>query len=109
VLGYFPVPAGAQVADTVVLDQKVVIIFSRISPANVVAFYTAELPQAGYKIASSETLGLGGGTATIEFSGRGYTGEIAAVTDFTAAPGTPAANVPGLGHKNVTSVELMPG
>ena len=31
-----------------------------------------------------------------------------AVTDFTAAPGTPAVNLPGLGHKDVTSVELMP-
>ena len=109
VLGYFPVPAGAKVADNVVLDEKVIIIFSRITPANVMAFYAAALPQAGYRIASSEMLSLGGGTATIEFSGRGYTGEIAAVTNFTAAPGTPAANVPGLGHKNVTSVELTPG
>jgi len=109
VLGYFPVPAGAKVADNVVLDEKVIIIFSRITPANVMAFYTAALPQAGYRIASSEMLSLGGGTAAIEFSGRGFTGEIAAVTNFTAAPGTPAANIPGLGHKDVTSVELMPG
>jgi len=108
-LGYFPVPAGAKVADSVVLDERVIIIFSRITPAQVMAFYTAELPRAGYRITGSEMLSMGGGTAAIEFSGRGFTGEIAAVSDFTAAPGTPAVNIPGLGHKDVTSVELMPG
>jgi hypothetical protein len=108
-LGYFPVPAGAKVADNVVLDERVIIIFSLITPAKVLAFYNAALPRAGYKISGSEMLSLGGGTGVIEFSGRGFRGEIAAVTKFTAAPGAPAANIPGLGHKDVTSVELTPG
>ncbi len=108
-LGYFPVPAGAKVADNVVLDQQVIIIFSMITPAQVLAFYTSALPRAGYKITGSEMVSEAGGTAAIEFSGRGFTGEIAAVTKFTATSGAPAANIPGLGNKDVTSIELMPG
>lgn len=108
-LGYFQVPAGAKVAYNVVLDQKVIIIFSGITAADVMAFYTAELPQGKYRITDSEMLPEGGGTALIEFSGRGFRGEIASVTNFSAAPGVPAANVPGLGHKDVTSVEIMRG
>jgi hypothetical protein len=107
-LGSFPVPTGAKVADNVVLDQQVIIIFSLITPAKVLAFYTGALPHAGYRITGSEMVSEAGGTAAIEFSGHGFTGEIAAVTDFTATPGTPGGNIPGLGSKDVTSVELMP-
>ena len=108
-LGSFPVPAGAKVADNVVLPGQVIIIFTLITPAKVLAFYTAELPQAGYRITSSESVSEAGGTTAIVFSGHGFTGTIASVTNFTAASGTQAANVPGLGHKNVTSVELTQG
>ena len=108
-LGSFQVPAGAKVADNVVLPGQVILIFSGIDPAKVLAFYTAELPQAGYRISSSEMVSEAGGTAAIVFSGHGFTGTIASVTNFTAASGTQAANVPGLGHKNVTSVELTQG
>src|SRR5579863_5201149 len=59
-LGSFQVPAGAKVADNVVLPGQVIIIFSGITPAKVMAFYTAELPQAGYRISSSEMVSEAG-------------------------------------------------
>jgi hypothetical protein len=108
-LGSFPVPVGAKVADNVVLPGQVIIIFSLITPAQVLAFYTAELPREGYRISSTEMVSEAGGTAAILFTGHGFSGTIAAVTNFTAASGTQAASIPGLGHKNVTSVELTQG
>lgn len=48
-----------------------------------------------------------GGTAVIMFTGHGFKGEVAAVTDFTAAPGSPGGSVTGLPKKNVTSIDLF--
>jgi hypothetical protein len=104
--GSFPVPAGAKVADNVVITGTVILFFSGITPAKVLAFYTNALPQAGYKITGSEMVSEAGGTAAIMFSGHGFKGEVASVTNFTDNPGTPAGNLPGLPHKDVTSIEL---
>jgi len=104
--GSFPVPAGAKVADNVVITGTVILFFSGITPAKVLAFYTNALPQAGYKITGSEMVSEAGGTAAIMFSGHGFKGEVASVTNFTDNPGTPAGNLPGLSHKDVTSIEL---
>jgi hypothetical protein len=104
--GSFPVPAGAKVADNVVITGTVILFFSGITPAKVLAFYTEALPQAGYKITGSEMVSEAGGTAAVMFSGHGFKGEVASVTNFTDNPGTPAGNLPGLSHKDVTSIEL---
>ena len=61
--GSFPVPAGAKVADNVVITGTVILFFSGITPAEVLAFYTKALPQAGYKITGSEMVSEAGGTA----------------------------------------------
>jgi hypothetical protein len=106
--GSVPVPAGAQVEDNVVVTGTVIVIFSGVTPAKVLAFYTEALPRAGYRITGSEMTDVAGGTAAIMFSGHGFTGEIAAVTDFTASPNSPGGNIPGLPHKDVSTFELMP-
>ena len=105
-LGNFPIPVGAKVAENVVIEKQIVILFTRITPANVEAFYTKALPQAGYTVSGSELVNEAGGTAFIEFSGHGYKGDIAAVANFTS--GGPGGSVPGLGHKNVSTITLMP-
>jgi len=104
--GNFPVPAGVKLADNVVISGTVILFFSGITPAKVLAFYTKALPQAGYKITGSEMVSEAGGTAAVTFSGHGFKGEVASVTNFTDNPGTPAGNLPGLPHKDVTSIEL---
>ena len=104
--GSFPVPAGVKLADNVVISGTVILFFSGITPAKVLAFYTKALPQAGYKITGSEMVSEAGGTAAVMFSGHGFKGEVASVTHFTDNPGTPAGNLPGLPHKDVTSIEL---
>jgi hypothetical protein len=104
--GSFPVPAGVKLADNVVISGTVILFFSGITPAKVLAFYTKALPQAGYKITGSEMVGEAGGTAAVMFTGHGFKGEVASVTHFTDNPGTPAGNLPGLPHKDVTSIEL---
>ena len=52
--GSFPVPTGVKLADNVVISGTVILFFSGITPAKVLAFYTNALPQAGYKITGSE-------------------------------------------------------
>jgi hypothetical protein len=104
--GSFPVPTGVKLADNVVISGTVILFFSGITPAEVLAFYTKALPQAGYKITGSEMVSEAGGTAAVMFSGHGFKGEVASVTNFTDNPGTPAGNLPGLSHKDVTSIEL---
>ncbi len=104
--GSFPVPAGVKLADNVVISGTVILFFSGITPAKVLAFYTKALPQAGYKITGSEMVSEAGGTAAVMFSGHGFKGEVASVTNFTDNPGTPAGNLPGLPHKDVTSIQL---
>jgi hypothetical protein len=105
--GSFPVPAGVKVADNVVVSGTVILIFSGVTPAKVLAFYTKALPQAGYKITGSEMVGQAGGTAAVMFTGHGFKGEVASLTNFTASSGSPAGSLPGLPRKDVTSIELF--
>jgi hypothetical protein len=104
-IGTFPVPAGAKVAENVANGQQVIILFNSVTPANVSSFYATALPRAGYAISGNSVISEGGGTeAIIEFSGRGYKGNIAAVSHFSGA----GVSVAGLGTKNVSTVELSP-
>lgn len=102
-LGSFPVPSGAKVAENVGAGQAVIILFSGIAPAQVSAFYATALPRAGFTVTGNSLItesGVNG--AVIQFSGRGYQGNIAAMANFD----NPGTGLAGLGNKNVTTIEL---
>jgi hypothetical protein len=104
-LGSFPVPAGAKVAEKVDTSQEILVFFSGISPAKVSAFYAAALPQAGYAVTGNTLIRVSGvSEALIQFTGHGYTGNIATLAKFNG----PSLRIAGLGHKNVTTISLAP-
>ena len=104
-VGSFPVPAGANVAENIASSQETVIIFDKVTPATVSAFYAHALPRAGYRVTTNSVISQSGGTAAIiQFSGHGLTGNIDALSKFTDS----TVSVAGLGHKNVTTVTFMP-
>ena len=102
-LGSFPVPAGAKVAEKVDTSQQIIVFFSGISPAKVSAFYAAALPQAGYAVTANSLISVSGASeALIQFTGHGYTGNIATLARYNG----PSLGIAGLGHKNVTTISL---
>ena len=104
-LGSFPVPAGAKVAEKVDTSQEILVFFSGISPAKVSAFYAAALPQAGYAVTGNTLIRVSGASeALIQFTGHGYTGNIATLAKYNG----PSLGIAGLGHKNVTTISLAP-
>jgi hypothetical protein len=104
-IGTFPIPAGAEIAENVSISRDVDIIFTLVTPAKVSNFYATELPRAGYVISGNDVASLSGGTEVlIEFSGHGYKGNIAALSDFSGG----GVSIAGLGHKNVTTISLQP-
>lgn len=105
-IGTFPIPAGADIAENVSISHGIDVIFSLITPAKVSSFYATALPRSGYVISGNELVSVSGGTEVlIQFSGHGYKGDIAALSNFTGAGGV---NIAGLGHKNVTTISLQP-
>lgn len=103
-----PVPAGAKVVANMAMNidgKQTTIFFDLVSPAKVASFYTAALPRDGYKITANSLLTQSGSTvALIQFSGHGIKGTIDSVAKFPGSnPG-----IPGLDHKNVTSVTITP-
>ena len=114
-IGSFPVPPGAQVIFNSTCNKQIVIELSSVTPAQASSFYTAALPQAGYKITSNSLLaetgtGLPGSVATIEFTGRGYKGTISALANLgaLATTGPSPAPVPSSIAKNFLAIELTP-
>lgn len=104
-LGSFPVPAGAKVAENIATNQEIIIFFSGIIPAKVSAFYATALPRAGYTVSGNSVIRISGvDEVAIQFSGHGYKGMIAALANFPSS----GVSIAGLGHKNVTSIELSP-
>ena len=100
----FPIPAGAKVAQNVGVPGEVIVIFSKVTPAKVSSFYSQALPKAGYTVSTNSVINQGGNTIVlIQFTGHGIKvniGELAKDTDTTA-------ELPGLGHKNVTTISLQ--
>jgi len=85
-LGRFPVPPGAQVIGEGTDYGHYSIVFGSVSPAAAASFYATALPQAGYTIISdSSATGDSwvpfSGTG-IWFTGRGYNGQIGALSSF---------------------------
>ena len=104
-VGSFPVPAGAKVAENIASSQETVIIFDKMTPARVSSFYAQALPQDGYTITTNSVVSQSGGTAAIiQFTGHGFTGNIDALSKFTDS----SVSIAGLGHKNVTTISIMP-
>jgi hypothetical protein len=103
--GSFPVPAGAKVVQNIGSSQETVVIFSKITPAKVSSFYAQALPRAGYTVTANSVITQSGNTVTyIQFTGHGLKGNIDGLSKFTDS----TVSVPGLGHKNVTTISLMP-
>jgi hypothetical protein len=104
-IGSFPIPAGAAIAENVSISHGIDVIFSRITPAEVSSFYATALPRAGYVISGNDVVSQSGGSEVlIQFSGHGYKGNIAALSNFSGA----GVDIAGLGHKNVTTISLQP-
>ncbi|MGH3226003.1 MAG: hypothetical protein ACRDPY_46205 [Streptosporangiaceae bacterium] len=76
-LGGFPIPAGAKTAENASYGSQSVIVLTSVTPAEMVSFYTAALPQAGFAITDNASVsGSNGATADIEFAGNGYKGSM---------------------------------
>jgi hypothetical protein len=104
-VGSFPVPAGAKVVQNIGSSQETVVIFRMITPAKVSSFYAQALPRAGYTVTANSVITQSGNTvAYIQFTGHGVKGNIDGLSKFTDS----TVSVPGLGHKNVTTISLMP-
>jgi hypothetical protein len=104
-VGSFPVPAGAKIAENVTTSQETIIFFSLITPAKVSSFYARALPQAGYTITTNSVVSQSGSNlAFIQFTGHGVKGNIDALSKYN----DPTVSLAGLGHKNVTTISLMP-
>ena len=102
-----PVPTGAKVVANMAMNvdgKQTGIFFVLVTPAKVASFYTATLPRDGYKITANTLITQSGSAvAFVQFSGHGIKGTIDSVAKFPDSVG-----IPGLGHKNVTSVTITP-
>ena len=101
-----PVPTGAKVVANMAMNidgKQTAIFFDLVTPAEVASFYTAQLPRHGYKVNANSLINQSGGTvAFVQFSGHGIKGIIDSVARFPGSnPG-----IPGLAHKNVTTVTI---
>lgn len=103
--GSFPIPARAKVVENVASDPGAIVFFDRVTPAKVSSFYAQALPRAGYTITVNSVISQSGGTvAFIQFTGHGVKGTIDALSKFTDS----SVSIAGLGHKNVTTISIMP-
>jgi len=103
--GSFPIPARAKVVENVASDRGAIVFFDRVTPAKVSSFYAQALPRAGYTITANSVISQSGGTvAFIQFTGHGVKGTIDALSRFTDS----SVSIAGLGHKNVTTISIMP-
>jgi hypothetical protein len=104
-VGSFPVPAGAHVAENVASSQETIIIFDKITPAKVSAFYARVLRQHGFTVTTNSVVSQSGATAAIiQFTGHGLIGNIDALTNFNDS----TVSLAGLGHENVTTITFKP-
>jgi hypothetical protein len=114
-VGTFPIPHGAQVLFNSACDKQVIIELSAVTPAQASSFYTSELPREGYKITGNTLLtGTGttlpGSAAEIEFTGHGYKGTIAALSNLggLASMGASPTDLPSSIAKNFLTILLTP-
>ena len=104
-VGSFPIPARAKVVENVASASGVIVFFDQVTPAKVSSFYAQALPRAGYTITANSVVSQSSGTvAFIQFTGHGVKGTIDALSKFTDS----SVSIAGLGHKNVTTISIMP-
>jgi outer membrane receptor protein involved in Fe transport len=100
----FPVPADAKVAQNIGVGGQIIIIFGTVTPAKVSSFYRQALPKAGYTVSTDSVISQGGNTVVlIQFTGHGIKGNIDGLATYNQS----TADLPGLGHKNVTTISLQ--
>jgi hypothetical protein len=114
-IGSFPVPHGAQVLFNSTCGREVIIELTSITPTQASSFYNSVLPSDGYKITGNTLVdgsesGLPGAAAGIEFTGHGYKGEVAALSNLGAlsSTGPSAAGLPSGVTKNFLTITLTP-
>jgi hypothetical protein len=100
----FPVPAGAKIAQNIGGGGEIIVIFSRVTPATVSSFYRQALPRAGYTVSTNSVISQGSNTVVlIQFTGHGVKGNIDGLAKYSNS----TVGLPGLGHKNVTTISLQ--
>jgi tRNA(Ile2) C34 agmatinyltransferase TiaS len=93
------------VAENIASAPGAIVFFDHVTPAKVSSFYAQALPRAGYTITANSVISQSGGTvAFIQFTGHGVKGTIDALSKFTDS----SVSIAGLGHKNVTTISIMP-
>jgi hypothetical protein len=115
-IGSFPIPHEAQVLANGTCDKQIIIELGSVTPSQTSSFYVSELPRAGYKITGNTLLtdtgntALPGSVAEIEFTGHGYKGTIAALSNMgaLASMGPSPASVPSDIAKNFITISLTP-
>jgi hypothetical protein len=114
-IGTFPVPHGAQVLFNSACDKQVIIELSSVSPGRASSFYISALPRAGYRITGNTLLTdtgntLPGSAAEINFTGHGYKGTIAALSNLgaLASEGPSPTDLPSSIAKNFLTISLTP-
>jgi hypothetical protein len=76
----FPIPPGVTVQVAGEDADEKGIILAGASPDEVAEFYRSALPAAGYQITDDDSVSVGGAQIVgLNFSGNGYTGELAVV------------------------------
>jgi hypothetical protein len=96
--------------------KQIIIELASVTPSQASSFYTSELPRAGYKITGNTLLtdtgnaALPGSEAEIEFTGHGYKGTIAALSNMgaLASMGPSPVSVPSSIAKNFITISLTP-
>ena len=102
-LASFPVPAAALVGENISGGSSLVVVFGKVTPADVARFYATALPQAGFTVVSNALVSQGGQNgAVVQFTGKGYKGNIESVAQF------PGASIAGIGSANVTTIVISP-
>ena len=98
----FPIPAGVNVVFNDSCFKLVILTLNPITPSRAAAFYETALPRAGYEITGNISTGTASGMTAIEFTGHGYTGEVAAIADLGKSVGN--SPVPSYVPKNVVDI-----
>jgi hypothetical protein len=76
----FPIPPGVTVQVSAEDTDDTAIVLVGKSPDEVAEFYRTALPTAGYQITDDDSVSVGGAQIVgLNFSGNGYTGELAVV------------------------------
>lgn len=97
-------------------DKETIVELGAITVPKASSFYNSVLPEDGYKITGNSLIdttgeGVSGPVAEIEFTGHGYKGTIAALSNLgsaMASAGISASGVPNNLTGNLITIDLKP-